>query len=310
MEYKAYRLEFQGPIHFGRQNLEEGEYTCSADTLFSALCQEALKKGENVLQSLYQYAKEGKMLISDAFPCIGNTFFLPKPMKRIAIGNNRINSLIKKADKKLKYIPMERLTDYLTGRYDVTKAVDVGRELGYFQMKVSASVRGEEETKPYRIGAYYFNKNNGLYVIMGYGEQKVREIAEELWRGLAFSGLGGKRSAGMGRFFLCPCELPVDFDRRLKEDGREYMSLSVSLPREEELAETLADAWYQLCRRSGFVVSDSYSGEQMRKKDLYVLTAGSCFHTRYEGDVYDVSGEKGGHPVYRYARPMLLGVDI
>lgn len=309
MEYRAYKLKFQGAVHFGRQNLEDGEYTCSADTVFSALCQEALKKGEDVLQSLYHNAKEGQLFVSDAFPYIGDALFLPKPMKRIDTPNNKEALLLKKAYKKMKYIPMDKLADYLAGRYDVLKAVDVSRELGCFEMKVSASVRGEEETVPYRVGTYYFGRNNGLYVIMGYGEQNAQELAEDLWRGLGFSGIGGKRAAGMGRFSLHPCELPPGIQKRLQRDGREYMSLSVSLPKETELEAALADARYQLCRRSGFVASDSYSPEQMRKENLYVLTAGSCFHGRYEGDVYDVSGGNGRHPVYRYARPMFLEVD-
>lgn len=309
MEYKAYRLEFRGAVHFGRQNLEEGEFTCGADTLFSALCQEALKKGEEGLKRLYRYAKEGKLLISDAFPCIGDTLFLPRPMKRVDTGSSKEAVLLKKAYKKLKYIPMEKLTDYLAGRFDVRGFSDMGRELGRFEMKTAASVRGEEKTIPYRIGSYFFYENNGLYVIMGYGDREARELAEELWQGLAFSGLGGKRSAGMGRFSVRPCGLPESFKKRLLREGREYMSLSVSLPRDGELEEALTDAWYQLCRRSGFVASESYSAEHMRKRDLYVLAAGSCVSVRYEGDVYDVSGGGGRHPVYRYARSMLLEVD-
>lgn len=304
MEYTAYRLEFQGAVHFGRQSLEEGEYTCRADTIFSSLCQEALKMGKETLERLYLYAKEGNLLISDAFPVIGDTFFIPRPVKRVNAGSGA--PVLKKAYKKLKYIPAERLEDYLAGRFDAPGAMSLEKELGHLDIKVSAAVRGGEETRPYRVGAYYFKQNSGLYVIMGYGEQEARGLAEELWRGLGFTGIGGKKSAGMGRFQLHPCSLPADLSRRLVSDGKEYMSLSVSLPREEELEEALADAQYQLCKRSGFVASDTYAAKQMRKKDLYVLAAGSCFCARYEGDIYDVSCGCGSHPVYRYAKPMFL----
>ena len=51
MEYKAYKLMFQGAVHFGKQNLDEGEYSFYADTLFSALCQEALKIDHDTFQA-------------------------------------------------------------------------------------------------------------------------------------------------------------------------------------------------------------------------------------------------------------------
>lgn len=310
MEYKVYRLEFHGAVHFGRQNLEEGEHTCHADTLFSALCQEALKIGAGTLQSFVQYAKEGKFLISDAFPYRQETLFLPKPMKRLEVKSRAGDSVIKKAYKKLKYIPMEQLPTYLSGEYDVLNAekTDV---LGHFEMKTSVALRGEEEPKPYRVGGYYFHPGNGLYVIAAYGEQGAKELAEELWKSLAVSGIGGKRASGMGRFTLQQNRLPEAFCRKLETGSRgQYMSLSVSLPREEEMERALEGASYLLCKRGGFVASDTYAPEQARKRDLYVFNAGSCFQARYEGDVYDVSGGYGTHPVYRYAKPLFVEVGV
>lgn len=304
MRYEMYRLEFMGAFHFGERRLEEGEYVCRADTVFSALCQEAVKMGGDALQSLYRYAKDGLLLLSDAFPYMGDTLFIPKPMKRVDILDRRGDSVVKKAYKKLQYIPAEKLGIYLSGKYDVLEETGIDG-LGHFEMKTSASVR-REETLPYRIGTYYFEKGNGLYVIVGYGDSGARELAERLWKGLSYSGIGGRRAAGMGRFALRMGQLPSGFCDRLERRGTQYMSLSVSLPREEELVGALEGASYLLCRRSGFVVSDSYA--QTRKRDLYVLEAGSCFQTRFEGDVYDVSSGHGCHPVYRYAKPIFAEV--
>ena len=309
MDYKVYKLRFLGAVHFGRQCLEDGEYTFCADTLFSALCQEALKQGEDVLQRFYQNARKGSLLLSDAFPYMGDTYYLPKPMKRIETANNKGDSKIKKAYKKLKYIPMEALDVYLSGNYDICNAQteNIG-QLGYFEMKTAASIRGEEETKPYRIGTYYYNKGNGLYIIAGYREQADVELLDKLMECLSFSGIGGKRAAGLGRFELLAGSLPEKFLRRLEGTGARYMSLSVSLPRADELEAALTGAEYMLCKRSGFVASGQYAPRQMRKRDLYVLKAGACVATGYQGDIYDVSDESGGHPVYRYAKPMLMGV--
>lgn len=308
MDYKLYKLAFQGAVHFGNRNLHEGVAACCADTVFSALCQEALCLGEDQMQALCQYARDGKLLFSDAFPYMGKTCYLPKPMKRIeAADQNRGDSVIKKAYKKLKYVPADSLEAYLRGEYDVLKAQ--GTEgLGHFQMKVSASIRGEEETLPYRVGAYFFHPGNGLYLLVGYEGEEVLELAESLLDSLSYSGIGGKRSAGMGRFVLHSGAIPADLRKRLASEGKQYMSLSVSLPREEELEGVLRSGEYLLIRRGGFVASARYAGVQMRKRDLYVFQAGSCFETKYRGDIYDVSDGRGAHPVYRYAKPLFLEV--
>lgn len=307
MKYKLYRLTFQSAVHFGRHNLDEGEYSCCADTLFSALCQEALKIGDNVLQDFYHETKEGSLLFSDLFPYMGSTYYIPKPMKRIESADSGGNSVIKKAYKKLKYIPMDMLDIYLKGEYDVLNAPDLGG-LGHFEMKTAASVRGESETEPYRIGTYYYETGNGLYFIVGYKKEKALELTEKMLETLSFSGIGGKRASGLGRFALFQGKLPENFCAKLEKNGTRYMSLSVSLPTDDEMEAVLKDAEYLLCKRSGFVASVQYAPEQMRKKDLYVFKSGSCFAERFRGDIYDVSDEGGGHPVYRYAKPMLVEV--
>jgi CRISPR-associated protein Csm4 len=309
MNYKIYKLAFSGAVHFGKKTLDDAEYTFCADTLFSALCQEAVKDGTEVLKKLYQFCAEGKLLFSDAFPYIGDTCFLPKPMTHIESDTEKGDSSVKKAYKKLQYIPAGELSVYLNGGYDALRAPDLGHDLGTADIKVSASIRGEEEAKPYRIGTYYFKEGNGLYLIVGYSEDGALHLAESLLKRLSYSGIGGKRASGMGRFTLYPGKLPQEMLKRLTGTGSKYMTLSVSLPRIEEMEVTLEQAEYLLAKRSGFVGSGAYSETQMRKRDLYVLKAGACVRNKYYGDIYDVSDHAGTHPVYRYAKPMFMEVD-
>lgn len=98
MKYKAYKLAFTSGIHIGKTMLVDSNPGIHADTLFSALCQEALKIGEDTLAELYGYACDGKLQISDAFPYIGDTCYLPKPMKRIVTesqGDSTLKSYIR-----------------------------------------------------------------------------------------------------------------------------------------------------------------------------------------------------------------------
>lgn len=309
MGYKLYKLQFLGGVHFGNSCLENSEYTFYADTLFSALCQEAMKTGDKALEKIYAAVKNGELIISDAFPYMGKVYYLPKPMKRVDVDENNGNSIIKKAFKKLKYIPVEKLDEYFAGKFDVLNAADFD-ELGDFYMKVSASVRGEEETKPYRVQTFYFKEGNGLYIIVKYASEEILHLFEDLLLNLSFSGIGGKRSSGMGKFELHTGNIPMCLEKRLEKTGRNYMTLSISLPKRDELSQVMEGAEYLLCKRSGFVASEQYCEKQMRKRDMYLFQSGSCFCQRFEGDIYDVSSNGGHHSVYRYAKPIFMEVGI
>ena len=87
------------------------------------------------------------------------------------------------------------------------------------------------------------------------------------------------------------------------------MSLSTSLPKDADLEEALENSSYLMEKRSGFIYSTTYSDEFRRKKDMYVFSSGSCFENLSDGDVYDVSEGQNTHKVYRYAKPLFLGVE-
>ena len=73
--------------------------------------------------------------------------------------------------------------------------------------------------------------------------------------------------------------------------------------------QVLDDSRYLLVKRSGFIDSYTYSKEQRRKKDIYLFKSGSCFNNTYQGDIYNVSSG-GSHPVYKYAKPLFMGVEV
>lgn len=318
MEYSIYKLKFLCGVHFGKNTLDSSGYAFFADTLFSALFQEALKleNGDTMADTLVHYVKDGSLVFSDAFPYIENNnlheeYYLPKPMIHIENDADKGDSSKKKMYKKLVYIPVSCFDAYLNGNFPIERADELDRELGWSAVKVSAAIRGEEETVPYRVGAYYFKEGSGLYLIAGFGTKEVQDCFELLLKCLSFSGIGGKRSAGFGRFELLKTEVPEVFHKRLKagKTKTHVMTLSVSLPMEDELSIAIEGASYLLQKRSGFIASETFAEEQRRKKDLYVFQSGSCFRTVFHGDIYDVSSG-GAHPVYRYAKPFFMEVAL
>lgn len=309
MDYKIYKLVFQNGVHFGKSSIENTSYTFQADTLFSSLCVEAVKMGEGLLNQLVEYVKEDKLIFSDAFPYINDEYYLPKPMIYI---ENKLNGEAseneKKIFKKMEFVPLSGFESYLKGEFSTEEAKKID-SLGHGITKVSASIRGEKETVPYRIGVYYYNKNAGLYIIVGYEDNGVREFFEGLMEGLSFSGIGGRKNSGLGGFEFYMADIPERLRLRIENPSDKFMTLSVSLPSENELEKVVEKARYLLIKRSGFVASSNYADEQLRKRDIYVFKSGSCFIHKFNGNIYDVSSG-GRHSVYRYAKPLFMGVSV
>ena len=311
MEYNIFRLTFNSGVHIGEGSLEDHSIRLRADTVFSALCIEALKTGgEALLETLLAYTRGGDLLFSDAFPFVDEEYFTPKPVISIKPMDDPVDSGAKKVFKKLKYIPLDMVDDYVMGEFDVKTAKyiadRISEKLGKSFVFTKAAVRIQEDTLPYHVGVFNFPDKSGLYLITRTSNEAL-PLLRKLMASLSYAGIGGKRSSGLGRFSVEEQPLPEDIVEKLDSEYPSYMTLSVSLPDDGELGEALEGATYSLVRRSGFVFSETYAEEPLRKKDFYVFDSGSVVRRRYSGGVYDVSN-KGTHPVYRYAKPMFLGV--
>ena len=304
MEYAIYKFDFQTGVHFGTGMLNESTDTFLADQLFSALYIEAVKmKTESVF---LQLVKKGQLCFSDAFPYIEKEYLLPKPMLYIETAE-RGKSEQKKAYKKLKYVPVDRFDEFINGTMDIQQIDMDAYKYGTYRQQTMAEVRITDETQPYRVGTFYFSEGCGLYIIAAYENEEGKAYFEELLESLSYTGIGGKKYSGLGKFMLRSAKMPELLNVYLQKDSSRKMLLSVALPKDDEMERALEGASYQLSKRSGFIASAEYADEWRKKKDLYVLCAGSCFKNCFEGDIYDVS-QGGSHPVFRYAKPLFIGV--
>lgn len=318
MKYTVYRFEFPTGVHFGDGALWDSINTLRADTVFSALCIEMLNyKGAAGIEELAVAAKSGSLVLSDMFPYSGEDYYLPKPIlpiKRERGDDDENSSVLKKSFKKLKYVPVKDWNAYLEGSLNPVKAAEQLGNLGKSEIRTMSSLRSEEKIEegdalPFPVGVYNFNKDNGLYLIAGYEDENIKNILDILFKGLKYSGIGGKKSAGLGSFELGNAELPTEISALLnKKSGKRHMTLSVCMANSDELDHAVKGATYLLQKRAGYVYSQNYAPELRRKKDFYSFGAGSCFENRFKGGVFDVKGN-GSHPVYRYAVPMWMEID-
>lgn len=308
LNYKIYQFDFYNGLHIGKGNLDTTEYTVHSDTFFSALFQEAvkLKKEEIFLKAL----TDRKIVFSDLFPYIGRELYIPRPMSLMNAGKvqPKVKISENKLMKNLKYIPWQLMSDYMKGIYPVSRMDDL-RDLGKVSTKVSVGIMGNEEPQPYRVSSFHFEEGNGLYSIVSYESLEDKELFEEILECLSFTGLGGKKSSGLGRFEWRDIQVPKEwlesFDLQ-KYDT--YMLLSTALPISEQLDTILKESSFSLIKRAGFIDSTTYSDRQMKKNDLFVFAPGSVFKSSFNGQI--VTEEKGGnHPIYRYEMAFLMGVS-
>lgn len=305
MKYIAYKLSFQTGVHFGSGMLNETKERFYADTLFSALCLEALKMGEDTLKKLYQLTKNGEIVFSDSFPFIGDTLYIPKPMITIERETSDVSD--RKKWKKLKYIPLEQMQAYLSGNLDVEKEANCLKELGEIVIREKVSLVDVQKSEPYSVGVFYFKKGTGLYFLVGYQKEETITFMEQLIISLGYQGIGGKVSSGFGKFSVASMPITKDVIQRLENEKGTFVVLTTSLPKENEIESVICNATYLLEKRSGFIQSETYAKEQVKKHTQYFLQAGSVVKKRYEGDIYEV-GTKGTHSVWRYGKPILLEV--
>lgn len=321
MNYFLFKLQFETAVHFGGSesalSLYTSEQTLRADTLFSALCHEALVQGgQEALQHLCEMVQQGKLLLSDMMPWCGKQFFLPKPLMPSS-STEEVDTKLRKKVKKLAWIPVTEFDRYAKslheGHFDPQ---NVPESFGVQYEQTKAAVPSEEDATPYQVGLFRFAPDCGLYFICGCAEDEQVAQMEDLLDGLGMSGIGGRVSTGCGKFCVAgKIELDHAADtqtrwmaRALSTKSTQNLLLTTSLPQEQELDAALDGAAFQLVRRSGFMASERVQSP-IKKRTQYFLAAGSVLKNTYQGALYDV-GLTEAHPVYRYAKPIFMGVTL
>lgn len=303
MKTRIVKLRFSGLVHFGRKRLTDGERVFAADTFFSSLFIEAVALSMDtdwLLQDL---------VLSDAFPYIGEQLYLPKPLIKFeAQSSDETNH---KLYKKLNYIPVSSYHRYLQGEINPEQVkiwqekFELGTEFLMDKVSLSDTTNGGD-SRPYGVGSYAYGPDAGVYLILQ-AEDVVIERLKQVLDSLQYSGIGGKRSSGYGRFQyeLMTNDKLVEL---LNVSLGYHILLSTAMTKEPELSEALSGARYLLKKRSGFVQSTDYEQTLVKKKDFYSFVPGSVFQKAFSGEIFDV-GENGGHPIYRYAKAIWLGVS-
>lgn len=330
MSYFLIRLRFNTAVHFGASDSADSLSLSLdhilADTLFSALCHTASQLyGESEVERLISMAKTGSFKLSDTMPWRvdekgDDEWYLPKPMIH-SNHKTEISHDEQKKLKKLKWISVNDFQSYIDSlnggdKFDTkSKAVTFGHD----EYMTRVAVTESSGNTPYRVGLYRFCEECGLYIIAEIDDEYEERLASLLYA-LGCNGLGGKVTSGLGKFDFNAADDMLKLDannsyapewlhRALTNPSGANMLLTSSLPRDDELEKSLDGASYLLVRRGGFAMSETFAPTPTKKRTQYFFRAGSTFYHRYDGDVYIV-GKGAAHSVYRYSKPIFLGVEV
>lgn len=335
MEYYIFELNFKTPVHFGNAgmggNLEKKSLCCPADTFFSALCNEAALIDAEYVEKLYDASTEGKFLLSSLFPYISaatgeKEFYLPKPLlvnkgkekKILNFSEMKVDATKMKALKKTEYIRVSKMKEFLLSLGGTGEFSETCPDFAIPSEQIRVNMRGEK-LRPYLVGSYTFRKDAGLYFVAGFAEAGDVERFCELVRSLGYTGIGGKRSSGYGKFELDDDPIIISEYDWIYEDDKELakmlgntksawqMCIAPLLP-DCRSVQSVKSGSYKLIVRGGFISSSSLPVNIKRNK-LYMLAEGSCFKERISGCVDVCSIEGLGHPLYRNGKGMFVGLD-
>lgn len=299
MVYKIYKMTFHS-AHFGEGSLDESNLTFAAHRLYSALVLEAIKLGK--YEEFIALSESDEFVLSDAFPYHHHPF-LPKPIGyplRENLDDHKSVLEIRqeaKKSKKLAYLEWDLLGSFLDGNL--------------FENRSHASHSYQTKNQPdldgglYQVGIVTYHSDHSLYVVA-----RQSDLLDEVWSSLQFSGLGGKRTSGYGRFDLEILDLPSEFSNRLTVDStKPVLLLTTALPIDEDLEEAMKTGKYLLKKSSGFAFSQSVQ-ENYRKQDLYSFKAGSTFVGSFRGSIHDVRPKDFPHPVHHFAKPLFYELEV
>lgn len=336
MMYYIFTLKFLTPVHFGDTAnggfLDKIAMSCSADTLFAALCQEAAWQGQEAVEQLITKVTQRKIVLSSLMPYFCDKqnnedmhFYLPKPLLKSELSVHEPKSFKEvkelatqlKKQKRSGFVRASQIKQLVECCKHGVSAELACESFAVPYVSARAALR-EDKPNPYYVGSYVFAANAGLYFICGVQADEDIKFVESLLENLGHSGIGGKRSSGYGKFELKYDRLEVDEefysyddDEALAkmlhdEDSALQMCIAPLCPVADEIAD-VKKGTYKLIKRGGFIASPELT-ENIKRDSVYMLAEGSCFAKRLHGQMLEQRVAGVEHGIYRNGLGLFVGL--
>ena len=341
MHFEVIKLKFKSGLHLSKgktDNYDRSQLVLHSDTLKSALFVEAKKLfGEAISKESFF----DQFLISSAFPYLeigeSTLYFLPKPnllLPKIQIEGIKEGRLEKTLGKIefIEYQLFQKLFDGNTIDLTLSKsnfsddfnliAENVELEEQTIldskpQHQVFVSRTGKDND-PFQIDKIYFAGNAGLYLLIDYLNDDVKQWVKAAFKLLEDSGLGTDKTTGGGQFKAIFETSGLEL--KYPDHPNRQINLSLYHPKKSEITDN-AYLSYKLIRRGGFIASPQNSRHlTIRKRSVYMFQEGSVFPflgTRI-GNITDLRPDDGKlkqkniprveHPIWRDGQSIFLPI--
>jgi CRISPR-associated protein Csm4 len=342
----VYRLQPDGAFHFGVHGIdaEQSAERCPSDTLYAALLVEALRSGHQFFAPPDthddQHALSPPMLLSSCYPYAGDILLLPRPQLRLPVSDVEGQ---RKLFKNLAYVSPTifrlivageagSLDPYMHASHgtlmmggsvwiahaDGTLPKVNGRPVDQFwAIDTHPHVtidRIRDASTYFQVGQVRFAPGCGLYLLC---QERVADAAagmDTLLQRLGDSGLGGRRSYGLGHFTV---ERGADLTLPEASQPTRMILLSRYRPSPDELQQQVlgTNASYDLIQVGGWLQTPDPNTATQRRRNVRLLKEGSVIQMRADGHVplgtiCNVAPDHAPfpHPVWRYG--LAMGVRI
>lgn len=348
-------LKFDHAVHFGSSvagfGVEEVDESCHSDTLFSAIINqiaavEHLIPNFNLNEFIKEFYSSFTPFRLSSFGIVrGTEYFLPKPLIEppFFLSDPSI-AQYRKDFKRLKWI---YLNDFNKWQKKILSSGDIR---GYFESYTNelppktpsfykkltkcqnTQDRETNATQIYHSGELFFYENVYPFFIVDYSSKSLPwNWFVTVLHLLGKSGLGGRRSIGLGKFTLRYDPILIGDDESMwpaevRENTKHKKAIELwsSVLNHQSASQYLFSLYkpttisqddcvsYDLLVRKGWFISNS-SFYQMKRKSVFMFSEGSIFKKIQDGELLDISPDslpEDHHVICRYGQPFTIPFSI
>jgi len=297
MKASIIKLKFNTAIHYGnsgKPGLLNSDNMILSDTLYSAL----IDNNPKILDKLLNLVENNDLRISDLFPYVSNHLLIKKSLKPFKFsGDLEIDRTLYKKMKNTQYILLNKINEYYNDCSPklINDTYNISSEIGtsYIQTRNRVS-RNNEDTVPYIVSNFRFNKNSGLYLIVKYSSKNNLDFLINELKKLGLIGIGGRRSSGLGKFEI------LSIEEYNEPTNGKLLLTSTILPNKLE-----SNIRFNVIKRSGFYNTNEGS---FKKRDIYAIESGLILSNELNGQILSDLGKE--HTIYRILMPLYVRVEI
>lgn len=300
-----------------------------SDTLFQAINSTWAtlwgQESQQKFMTAYQHNETAPLIITSIFPCIGDVYFVPRPLslviqeshKNISTTNSYspiswISAAVYRdwlQGKEIPYHPSQFLPPHLYIHYDdIAKIKRVGMPSSWWQCD-QGRIRNRidiltNQTQNYPAHQVYYAQGLSWYLI-AHVEPDYQEPFLAIMRLLGDEGIGGRRSIGCGAFYIeSVTTIPDDLSFITQPIKKSYTVFSLYYPRSHEIQEGLFhNATYQLIQRQSWR-KNIQDNQTIASQQVNFLKEGSHFFTLTTSQaLLDITPSGWPSPVYLYGYP-------